>query len=339
MEQEFLIGTHDGIHHPDDVWAAAIISERFIKKEPLTDEKALRTRDKDLLAKCTYVIDVGGECDPQRGRFDHHQHDFAVTYEEDGQPYASAGLTWEAFGHAIILDAIEDNQTLSSTTRAPNDELALDIFDRISRNVIKGIDAEDVNWPLEWPTGGTSLSDAIRSFIPAAMPELSHGEDAYNKAFLEAVAMVRPVLRNMIIRTGASIVSYSYVQMRYQAALHSSNPFFKLNNFVPWHGAVVDAEKDLHEDKKLKYIVYGRTDGSWAAQSLPMEPFGRTSRAPFPEAWRGLADGALQKVSGIPSAKFCHKSGFLFVAASSRDVQAAARISADKIYGAEVVGG
>ena len=33
----------------------------------------VRTRDPEQLAKCDIVVDVGGEFDPKRHRYDHHQ--------------------------------------------------------------------------------------------------------------------------------------------------------------------------------------------------------------------------------------------------------------------------
>ena len=40
---------------------------------PLQDAEIVRTRDPEKLAACDIVVDVGGEYDPQRHRYDHHQ--------------------------------------------------------------------------------------------------------------------------------------------------------------------------------------------------------------------------------------------------------------------------
>lgn len=37
------------------------------------DAEIVRTREPQLLAQCDVVVDVGGEYDPQRHRYDHHQ--------------------------------------------------------------------------------------------------------------------------------------------------------------------------------------------------------------------------------------------------------------------------
>lgn len=37
------------------------------------DAEIIRTRDPALLAECDIVVDVGGEFDPKKHRYDHHQ--------------------------------------------------------------------------------------------------------------------------------------------------------------------------------------------------------------------------------------------------------------------------
>lgn len=37
------------------------------------DAEIIRTRDPAQLAECDVVVDVGGEFDPKRHRYDHHQ--------------------------------------------------------------------------------------------------------------------------------------------------------------------------------------------------------------------------------------------------------------------------
>lgn len=37
------------------------------------DAEIVRTRDPAQLAECDVVVDVGGEFDPKRHRYDHHQ--------------------------------------------------------------------------------------------------------------------------------------------------------------------------------------------------------------------------------------------------------------------------
>jgi hypothetical protein len=44
------------------------------------DATIVRSRDPAVLAPCTIVVDVGGEFDPARHRYDHHQvHQYCVS--------------------------------------------------------------------------------------------------------------------------------------------------------------------------------------------------------------------------------------------------------------------
>lgn len=48
----------------------------------------------------------------------------------------------------------------------------------------------------------------------------------------------------------------------------------------------------------------------WRVQAVSVTPSSFVSRLPLPEAWRGLRDGALSEVAGIPGCVFVHISGF-----------------------------
>jgi len=88
------IATHNGSFHADDVFSIAafkLIDPSFT---------LVRTRDLELIAKADIVIDVGGEYDADRNRFDHHQRGGAGE-RENGIPYSSFGLIWQKYGVEI----------------------------------------------------------------------------------------------------------------------------------------------------------------------------------------------------------------------------------------------
>ncbi|KTF75766.1 hypothetical protein cypCar_00049100, partial [Cyprinus carpio] len=63
------IGTHNGTFHCDEVLACFLLRQLPEYK----DAEIARSRDASLLAQCDVVVDVGGEYDPARQRYDHHQ--------------------------------------------------------------------------------------------------------------------------------------------------------------------------------------------------------------------------------------------------------------------------
>jgi uncharacterized UPF0160 family protein len=70
--RDIYVVTHDGVFHSDEVFSVALL-HLFHKNIFVT-----RTRNKQILANAvnnpdTFVLDVGGEYDPGKRNFDHHQ--------------------------------------------------------------------------------------------------------------------------------------------------------------------------------------------------------------------------------------------------------------------------
>uniref|UniRef100_A0A5F9CGV1 MYG1 exonuclease n=1 Tax=Oryctolagus cuniculus TaxID=9986 RepID=A0A5F9CGV1_RABIT len=111
------IGTHNGTFHCDEALACALL--RLLPE--YQDAEIVRTRDPEKLASCDIVVDVGGEYDPQRHRYDHHQRSFTETMSSlcPGKPWqtklSSAGLVYLHFGHKLLaqlLGTTEDNDVV-----------------------------------------------------------------------------------------------------------------------------------------------------------------------------------------------------------------------------------
>ncbi|XP_040395343.1 MYG1 exonuclease isoform X2 [Cygnus olor] len=102
------IGTHDGTFHCDEVLACCLL--RLLPR--YRDAEVVRTRDPELLAECDVVVDVGGEYDPERHRYDHHQRSFAQSMHslQPSKPWttklSSAGLVYCHFGTQILANLL-----------------------------------------------------------------------------------------------------------------------------------------------------------------------------------------------------------------------------------------
>jgi uncharacterized UPF0160 family protein len=103
--------THPGIFHADDVFAAAIL--RLKTGEPMLIIERRNPTQEDLDDPSIVVFDVGGQFDPVKNNYDHHQRDFdlerdpAEGYGIEGEenPLASAGLLWTQFPMELELSA------------------------------------------------------------------------------------------------------------------------------------------------------------------------------------------------------------------------------------------
>uniref|UniRef100_G3VSV9 MYG1 exonuclease n=1 Tax=Sarcophilus harrisii TaxID=9305 RepID=G3VSV9_SARHA len=102
------IGTHNGTFHCDEALACALL--RLLPE--YREAEILRTRDPALLATCDVVVDVGGEYDPQRHRYDHHQRSFTESMSSlrPGKPWqtklSSAGLVYLHFGQRLLAQLL-----------------------------------------------------------------------------------------------------------------------------------------------------------------------------------------------------------------------------------------
>lgn len=86
------IGTHSGTFHADE--ALAVFLLRLLPS--YSSASLVRTRDPALLEQCTVVVDVGGEYDLDRNRFDHHQRGFNEVFGgEFVTKLSSAGLVYK----------------------------------------------------------------------------------------------------------------------------------------------------------------------------------------------------------------------------------------------------
>nr|XP_006139170.1 UPF0160 protein MYG1, mitochondrial [Pelodiscus sinensis] len=71
------------------------------------------TREPQLLSQCDVVVDVGGEYDPRKHRYDHHQRSFAQSMHclRPDKPWttklSSAGLVYLHFGSQILAGLLE----------------------------------------------------------------------------------------------------------------------------------------------------------------------------------------------------------------------------------------
>ena len=62
--------------------------------------KVIRTREKKILAKADFVLDVGGEYNPDKDRFDHHQQGGAGK-RDNKISYSTFGLLWKKYGEEV----------------------------------------------------------------------------------------------------------------------------------------------------------------------------------------------------------------------------------------------
>ena len=265
------IVTHNGSFHADDVFSVAVFKLIF------PSFKLIRTRDLALIAKADIVIDVGGEYDEDTDRFDHHQRGGAGE-RENGIPYSSFGLIWQKYGVA----ACEGNQ---------------DVANAVDAGLVSTIDAIDCGH-VEGIYEGISLSQTISMFNPT-WQEDSH----FDTCFDEAVGFALRVLTRFIASASGGISAKAIVAKGIDDA--EDPRVIVLEKYTPW-------KRTVHAlSEEALYVVYPSPTGQWRIQAVPVEPGSFEDRKSLPKAWAGLSDKALQEVTGIDDAMFCHNGLFI----------------------------
>lgn len=268
---EVTIATHNGNFHADDIFATAAL------KKIHPSAKLIRTRDLDVIAQADIVIDVGGEYDPDKDRFDHHQRGGAGE-RENGIPFSSFGLVWQKYG----LQICDDNQKVA---------------DGLDSGIVSNIDAIDCGH-VEGVSEGISLSQTVQMFNPTWQEDKN-----FDECFDEAVKFASRVLDRFIASANGGVSAKAIVA---KAIENAKDPrVIVLEQYTPWKRTVNALAPDA------LYMVYPSQTGQWRIQTVPVEPGSFENRKPLPQPWAGLSNEELQQATGIDDAMFCHNGLFI----------------------------
>lgn len=280
-----LVVTHSGPFHADEVFACALL--RVFLGEGL---ELVRTRDPVIIAQADIAIDVGGEYDPARGRFDHHQKSYPGSLSSAGMV-----LSWlEQMGKVGLRSAAQ---------------LRADWVDHI--------DAVDTG--RRSPVAGVPCI----STIVAVLAEQASSPAEFDARFLDAVAMCEGVLRGFRVHEQRSEEAIAAVVAAMEQARATGSRILTLDRYYKWKRPYFEHGGAGHPSD---YVLFPDESGRWQLLGIPPEAGDRGTKRPLPVEWAGLVDAALSDVVGVPGARFCHKNRFLAVF----DSEAAARAAIER---------
>jgi len=318
MREEFVIGTHGGIFHSDEVVAVAILCILH-KNEKV---RIVRTRDISILNECDICVDVGG------GDFDHHQKGFNLRrsvdlrFENEGKPYASAGLVWKNYGEKLICKLLPEYFTEILKSGFDLRNVPKEASKIIDKGMIANVDAED---------NGIDVNGHTFSYISSYLPLWF--ESNYDEQFMKVLKVTIDILEAKIIHTVEKCIAEIILRKRWDKRgsieeLIKGNCIF-FNNIlhipsqtVPWLSAVtgmnIMAIVLSYKENSIKFVIFPYPAGGWAAQCVPISLDQKfTQIVPFPIEWSGCTD-KLPEISGVEDALFCH-NGCFFVRAKSKE--------------------
>jgi uncharacterized UPF0160 family protein len=275
--------THSGTFHADELFAIATIEIALANPIEL-----IRTRDKTVCTDADIVVDVGGEYDEVKDRFDHHQAKGAGK-RPNGIPYASFGLVWKKYALTIC-----GNQS---------------IVDEIDKEIVQPIDAGD---------NGIDIYKVNKYHVrPYALPDIVHifnstwkeTERSQDAAFADALKLAKYVLNRAIERAKDKYDAQKYVIAAYEAA--EDKQIIVIEQHYPTREILSSYPEPL-------FVVRPSVDGNWSVETVKIEAHSFSNRKDFPKAWAGKTGVQLQCVTGVADAIFCHRNLFLAVVGSKQ---------------------
>ncbi|EMC97479.1 hypothetical protein BAUCODRAFT_68098 [Baudoinia panamericana UAMH 10762] len=335
-----VIGTHNGHFHADEALAVFLL-------KLLPDYRhatLVRTRDPDLLKTCTIVVDVGGVHDDDLLRYDHHQREFNATFPGKQTKLSSAGLVWMHYGKQIIsvvtqldaqspdcellyqkiyddfveaFDANDNGISVYDPTALRKAGIEKKFSDKgfsIASVVNRYNYAPSAREGAEGPTAnGTTTSGA-----PTAQSGKSQdGEDA---RFLRASAFVGEQFSLEIDDRFASwlparaVVKQAFSERTKYEAKGRIIVIPYRSEGVPWSDHLYALESESDAEGQVLYALFaenGEPGSKWRIRAVSLDPGSFENRKGLPEAWRGVRDEELSRVSGVPGCIFVHASGFI----------------------------
>jgi len=271
------VATHSGPFHADDVFAFAML--RHFLDEELS---LVRTRDLQVIAAADLAIDVGGEFDPARLRFDHHQREY------EGE-LSSAGM---------VLNWLEQSGKTSPALAAT-----------LRSGWVDDIDAVD--------TGRRQPQDGIPGLgsIVNAIGEQAEGMADFDARYLEAVAVFEAVIAGVCASHAKTEAARAAVQQAMDEAEAAGTRILTFDRHYKWKRAYFERGGATHPTDYVLFPDATADKGttSWRLLAIPPERESFAQKRPLPAAWAGLVDEALSEVVGVPKARFCHKNRFIAV--------------------------
>lgn len=223
------------------------------------------------------------------GRGRYDHHQKDSRIRENGIPYAAFGLLWEELGCAIL-----------------GDELAA----KFDEAFVQPLDNND-------NTGEKNeLASLIGSFNPSW--DENGGTD---EAFFRAVSVAGMILENKFARyLGNERADRRIEEILENQEQTSDSRILVLPEFIP-------CQKRLSETE-IAFVIFPSNRGGYCIQPQKKE-YSLNYKCSFPSEWLSLENEELQKESGLLSASFCHKGGFLMSVGELPDAIKACQISLD----------
>lgn len=286
--------THNGLFHADEGFGVAFLSLLLG-----SEVRVVRTRNPQVIEEACVALDVGGEYDNAKLRYDHHQREFTDVHEGTSVKLAACGLIWRHFGTCLItklhpeLD-IEQVQSLWQT---------------VDETICRPVDMQD-NGQNTFKVEGAEAQALTISMMVSSFNQQDIYSPAQDEAFMRVVEILKEYVLNFL-RAGANKLQL-LKEAEKAVEQQKGNRVLVLDKFLPYREAVLKANAE--EGGQFDLVAYP-AKGQWNIQTVPVDDTPEnfySQRVSLPQRLWGLTGhNASKEQLGGCALVFCHKTGFL----------------------------
>ncbi len=307
MFKKIRIITHSGTFHSDEAFAIATL-KIFLKKKYEKNFfkpkfEIIRTRDLSLIQEGDYVLDVGGDYNPEKLIFDHHQIGGAGE-RENGISYAAFGLVWKEFGEKICGSS--------------------EISRIIDKKLVQFLDAIDVGEDLYDLKNPKVTPYLFCDFVSTYNFLSEYNGNNPQQNFLKMVGLAEDVLLREIERAVIQEKQRKKILEIYNRTEDKRLIVFDKS----YDDFVIDIT--LNKFSEPLFIINPNSEGGgWKLKAIRISADSFENKKDLPLEWAGKRDEELQKITGVSDAIFCHNKRFIAVADSKEGTVKLAKLALD----------
>lgn len=282
--------THLAPHQADEVFVIAILSF-------LSEVRVLRTDDAETIANATRL-----------------RREIRI-YDTRDKYGLSARKIWGEKGSKILLKFECPAEWVDEAILVVKNELLSEIQDR-SKNGIMNNQSDSAIKKVNFAFDKISKDTSISTMIDLFNPNWDEKQDV-DEAFLKAVKFAQEILSRKIKRTVAIFKAKTKIS---ELIGLCEGRILVMPEFIGGNWIVNVLSDSNPKAADFYYGVFPGLNKEWVVQVIPPALNRmRDKKKPFPKAWCGLSGQELVKVTGIETAIFCHRNGFIASAETRED--------------------
>lgn len=323
-----ILAVHDGTFHADEVFCLAVL----LDLPEFKDCAVVRTRDPGVISSAYAAVDVGGEYEHARRRYDHHQRGYNEVFDANSRvKMAAAGLVWRHFGEEYLAQ------------RYPGCGQRALLHTLLYHRFVKPIDGNDngIDPCVAVGEGArleilysdcVTIASKVGSFNPQWNDEDRNDPEKARTCFERALAYMRDEFRGYADAFVAHRLPVYEEAMRLVGAnieaaerTGRARRIITLDRYIPLKDAIPEVERMLgvSPERGACFVVTPREGGDWAALTVPLARGSKAFRVGIRAEWRGLRDCERE---GIPI-RFVHITGFMGISATREGAERMASLS------------